>query len=90
MVGNRRTGAHGMAGIGWNTWHDWIKGKKKKGKHGASADFNQSIFFAKANLTVQSPRETGHPSDFQRRGQRQNCAPEKRFVAFQVIPLKST
>jgi hypothetical protein len=64
--------------------------KEKKGKHGASADFNQSIFFAKANLTVQSPRETGHPSDFQRRGQRQNCAPEKRFVAFQVIPLKST
>ena len=45
------------------------------------------IFFAKA-LTVQSPLETGHPTDFQRRGQRQNCeTPEKRFVAFQVIPL---
>ena len=32
MVGNRRNGAHGMAGIGWNTWHDWIKGKKRKKK----------------------------------------------------------
>ena len=32
----------------------------------------QTVHFAKANLTVQSPRETGHPTDFQRRGQSQN------------------